>query len=130
MIKALRLVPVVLALSAGCSSGGEVACKPCAPPVTVTVGGLDRHAGQAWRLRVCVGGRPCTDVAVPASRTDSGAMWIPLDSLDLGSFAGLPVRVTASGKGRDDLHGTGTMRFTDDRGTCPCDHSNAAVTLA
>lgn len=61
---------------------------------------------------------------------DTGGMWITLPSMNPRSFSDLPVHVTASKKGRDDLRGTGTMKFTADKGPCACPHSEAAVTLA
>ncbi|WP_433465669.1 hypothetical protein [Spirillospora sp. CA-128828] len=138
---------VLLALCAGCSSSssGQILCAPCPSPATVSVTGVDRLIGDGRHMRVCVGDQPCTDLRVPpsdattappscgtlsCSLNGSGTLQITLNERDAHSLAEQPVRVTASKKGgRDVLRGSGTMRFTDDKGPCACDHAHADVAL-
>ncbi|MFA1540361.1 hypothetical protein [Actinomadura monticuli] len=129
-----------LALCAGCSgsSSGQVLCAPCAPPVTVSVSGLRALAGDRWRIRVCVGDLPCTTLPVSARATPScgrvPCTWSGPDALQvtLGGearpLAGVPVRVTASRKGKaGGVQGAATMTFTAGRKPCGCDRAHADV---
>ncbi|MFA1549708.1 hypothetical protein [Actinomadura chokoriensis] len=142
MIGRARSVPAaaVLALCAACSasSPGQVVCAPCPSPVTVAVSGLPWSAGDAGRLRVCVGDLPCTDVSSSERGLScKGVSCVPVGDalrITLGgkprTVANLPVRVTASrGKRQDVRQGTATMTFTKGREPCGCDSAHATVAL-
>lgn len=143
MIGRVRSAPAaaVLALCAGCSgsSSGQVVCSPCGPPVTVTVSGLGQLVGDGWRVRVCVGELPCTALPVPGRKATPSCGQVPCNwagpdalqvtlSGEARPLAGLPVRVTASRRGKTGVvQGTATMAFTAGRKPCGCDRAHADV---
>ncbi|TMQ94210.1 hypothetical protein ETD83_24245 [Actinomadura soli] len=141
----LMLAAAVMALCVGCSSsssGGDVICAPCRPPVMVTVSGLDRLTVEGVRMRVCVGEQPCADFrvtrrpetesfscgSVACSLLETGALQVTLPQREARTVADLPVRVTASSR-QGQREGAATMKYVPDKGPCKCDYSYANVAL-
>lgn len=133
----------VLALCTGCSSSnGRAICAPCPPPVTITVTGFDRLAGDDGRMRICVGDLPCSAFRIDRRATqdpvscdevmcwldDTGALHVALRHRAARTVADLPVRVTASSSG-DRRQGSGTMTYVSGKEPCRCDSANARLTL-
>ncbi|TDB80071.1 hypothetical protein E1264_34635 [Actinomadura sp. KC216] len=141
----LPLAAAVMALCVGCSSsssGGDVVCGPCRPPVMVTVSGLDRLTVEGVRMQVCVGGQPCADFrvtrlpgmnssscgSVACSLLETGALQVTLPQRTARTVADQPVRVTASSR-QGQREGAATMTFVAEKGPCGCDYSYADVVL-
>jgi hypothetical protein len=111
-------------LLVGCSIG--VNCKPCAPPVQVTIIGVGHDPARV--LQVCVDGEGSCDQLRIAPASDP--------STNPGDEERYPCTVSDPHTGcfvEGDTayeHATAAFQYRPAQGACACDHSHAQVRLA
>ena len=138
-------------LLAGCSIG--VNCKPCAPPVQITIIGV--RPDPARVLQVCVdGGGSCDQLRIaPASdpstkpgdeetypctvsdphtgcSVEGDTAYVDFHRLTSKEMDGRRVEVTVTGGQAADEHATAVFQYRPAQGACACDRSHGQVRLA